>query len=232
MHADAAENGPESGLDWSRLAAHREARYQPSGTEHAAPGTNGGNLMAADESSEKIGFNADASSPSSREPASQSPEGIVADPARFFDYVYTLPLRRMILGIVENEGPMTLHRLARRVAQEHGWQRAGRRIQERVQKNLGRAERHCEFGVTFVWGPGRHADRVPFRGLSDRSIRDVSRAEIASVIDAHSGKLARAEDPILALSRHLGVSRLSKDARGYLSDCSRWHEESNSSETK
>ena len=76
--------------------------------------------------------------------------------------------------------------------------------------------------MTFVWAPGTHADRVPFRGMDDRSIRDVSRAEIASVIDAHSARLAEAEDPTLFLSRLLGISRLSKDARAYLTECARW----------
>ena len=129
----------------------------------------------------------------------------------------------MILSIVEREGPMPLHRLARRVAQEHGWQRTGKRIQERVQKNLGRVERHPEFEATFLWAPGTHADRVLFRGLNGRSIRDVSRAEIASVIDANSEQLARAKDPMLPLSRLLGISRLSQDARAYLSDLSLIH---------
>ena len=166
-----------------------------------------------------------ASRSSSPESEGESPDGIVADPARFFDYVYTLPLRRMILNIVEREGPMPVHRLARQVAQEHGWQRTGKRIRERVEKNLGQVESHLESGATFVWAPGTHADRVPFRGMNDRSIRDVSRAEIASVIDAHSAQLAGAEDPTLFLSRLLGISRLSKDARAYLTECARWREQ-------
>ena len=163
--------------------------------------------------------------PSPPESEGESPDGMVADPARFFDYDYTLPLRRMILGVVEAEGPMPLHRLARRVAQEHGWQRTGKRIRERVEKNHGQVESHPEFGTLFVWAPGTHANRVPFRGLDGRSIRDVSRAEIASVIDAHSGQLARAEDPTLVLSRLLGISRLSQDARAYLTECARWREQ-------
>ena len=119
---------------------------------------------------------------------------------------------------------MPLHGLARRVTQEHGWLRTGKRIQERAHKNLGSVERHSEFAKTFVWVPGSHADRVPFRGLSNRAIRDVSRAEIASVIDVHTRKLAEAEDPILALSRLLAIARLSRDACAYLSDCTCWRE--------
>ena len=129
---------------------------------------------------------------------------------------------RMILSIVEREGPMPFHRLARRIAQEHGWQRVGKRIRDRVQKNLGRVESHPESEATFVWAPGTYADRIPFRGLNERPIRDVSRTEIAFVIDAHAGRLARAEDMTLLLSRLLGISRLSQDARAYLTECVRW----------
>ena len=120
---------------------------------------------------------------------------------------------------------MPLQTLARRVAQVLGWQRTGRRIQEQVHRNLGQAERHTEFDTIFVWAPVSHADRVPFRKLGDRALRDVSRAEVASVIDAHTEQLAESEDPILMLSRLLGIARLSKDARAYLSDCARWREE-------
>ncbi len=153
------------------------------------------------------------------------PDDIVFDPDRFFDVDYTPVLHQIILTIVESEGPIRLEGLARKVAQQHGWQRTGRRIQERVRKNLRTVESHSEFGTTFVWVPGTHANRVPFRGLNGRNIREVSRTEIASVIDVHRRDLAIAEDPTLTLSRCLGIARLSKDARAYLSDCIRWREE-------
>ena len=40
----------------------------------------------------------------------------------------------------------------------------------------------------------------------------------------HRRDLANAEDPVLTLSRRLGIARLSKDARAYLSECARWGE--------
>ena len=163
--------------------------------------------------------------PSAGEVASADPEEAPADPDRFFDFEYTPVLRRLIHRIVGCEGPVTLHGLVRRVAQVHGWQRAGRRIQARVRKNLGLVECHAEFDTVFVWASGSHSPRVPFRGLNGRPIREVSRTEISSVIDAHAHDLANEEDPILTLSRLLGIARLSKDARVYLSDCTRWREE-------
>ena len=148
-----------------------------------------------------------------------------ADPSRFFDVDYKATLRRIIHRIVDREGPITLHRLARRVAQEHGWQRAGKRIQAQVQVNLWSVESHREFETIFVWAPGSHSSRVPYRCLNGRTIREVSRTEISSVIDAHAQGLANEVDPILALSRRLGIARLSKDARSYLSKCVEWREE-------
>ena len=168
---------------------------------------------------------ADLTSLSAGEAANAHREDVTADPDRFFDLEYAPVLRRLIRRIVDREGPVTLHGLARRVAQEHGWQRTGRRIQAQVQKNLRSVERHSEFQTVFVWAPGSHSDRVPFRGLNGRPIREISRAEIGSVIDAHARDLANEENPILALSRLLGIARLSKDARAYLSNCARWREE-------
>ena len=179
----------------------------------------------------RTGFGPERNSSSSRAVVSSLVERIAAEPDRFFDVDYAPNLCRMILSIVEKEGPMTFQGLARRVAQEHGWKRTGNRIQMRVQTNLGLVERHSEFETTFVWAPGNHTDRVPFRGLNGRAIRDVSRAEIASAIDTHARQLAKTEDPVLVLSRLLGIARLSKDARAYLSDCAQWREESAATET-
>ena len=155
------------------------------------------------------------------EESSDSLEDLPAlDPDRFLDDDYGTTLRQLIRSIVEREGrPMPLNELVRRVAQEHGWQRAGRRIRDRVTRNLQLVDTHSEADADFVWKSGSHADRVPFRGLDGRPIRDVSRAEVCSAADANIETIADAEDPVLALARCLGISRLSGDARAYLRDC-------------
>ena len=158
------------------------------------------------------------------DPTSPSPaQAPSLDPGRFYDAGYSPALRELIVRIVQADGPITVHGLARRVAQEHGWQRTGKRIQERVQRNLAAVECHAEFTTTFVWSPGTHARRAPFRGLAARSITDVSRTEIASVIDQHSQELAATDDPILAMARQLGIGRLSDGARSYLTECADWY---------
>ena len=91
-------------------------------------------------------------SPSAEEVAGAHQDDVTADPDRFFDSDYAPVLRRLIRRIVEREEPLTVHGLARRVAQEHGWQRTGRRIQEQVQTNLSSMERHSEFGDGLCLG--------------------------------------------------------------------------------
>lgn len=143
---------------------------------------------------------------------------------QFYEGSYSKTLRDVILRIVIAEGPMPFQNLASRVAQEHGWKKAGKRILKRVEECLGTVEQHSEFDRVFVWAPQKYALRVPFRRLAERSVRDLSRAEIASVIDEHERNLAKAEDLPLALSRHLGLSRLSKVARRFLEQCIAWRE--------
>ena len=157
--------------------------------------------------------------------------GLALDAGRFFDIGYSVVLRSLILSIAEAEGPMPLEVLARRVAQEHGWQRTGKRILQRVRENLGAVECHAELARTFVWAPGRHVRRAPFRGLEDRPIRDVSRSEIASVIDDNAKEIASAEDPMLVLARLLGIARLSGGGRAYLEQCAEWCREGEATRT-
>ncbi len=206
---------PIGNLDGNPDTAHLSASKASSG-ENAIPITVAPIFQAAPGT---------ASGPSFAESSTGThQDDVIADADLFFDSNYVPVLHRLIRRIVDHEGPITLHRLARRVAQEHGWHRTGKRIQEQVRKHLRSVERHREFGTDFVWVPGSHSDRVPFRGLNGRPIREISRTEIAAVIDTHAHDLANEEDAILALSRFLGIQRLSKDARNYLSDCVQWRE--------
>lgn len=131
----------------------------------------------------------------------------------------------MIKGIVQTEGQLPVSRLARAVAHRHGWQRTGRRIAGRVNGCLDHITCLEEFGVPFVWSNDAYRDRIPYRGLGSRAIRDVSRTEIAWLIDQEKMSIFGAEDTVLELARHLGIARLSKDARVYLENCIAWREE-------
>ncbi|WP_294613772.1 DUF3320 domain-containing protein [uncultured Roseovarius sp.] len=148
-----------------------------------------------------------------------------ADPNRFFDLDYLGELRQIVQDILINHAPIPLRNLGRAVAHRHGWQRTGRRIMKRVESALGDAEVYDEFGVPFVWGPDTFENRKKFRGLSGRSIQDVSRAEIATVLDEIGEDLSASDDPIGDLARHMGVNRVSSSAREYLLSIKNWYDQ-------
>ena len=121
---------------------------------------------------------------------------------------------------------MPLSLLARRITTLHGWQRTGRKISEQVRASLEQVEIHREGEVDFLWSKGSYAERVAFRPELDRTVRDISRSEIAALIDANSEFLKSSEDTCLDLARMAGINRLSADARSYLELCLDWHKKS------
>jgi hypothetical protein len=152
------------------------------------------------------------------------PSHQVADPERFYDASYIPVLETLITEIVDREGPLPLALLGRRVSALHGWQRTGRRISEQVARALSNVDRVFEGDTEFIWSKGGYADRLPFRSGSDRSVRDISRTEIAALFDHHARALRYSEDPVLHLARFAGIHRVSADARSYLDECIRWRE--------
>lgn len=120
---------------------------------------------------------------------------------------------------------MTEAALARSVAQLHGWQRTGGRIQARVATFHSLLDQQDENGTVFFWQKGGVVPRVPCAGLGGRSLREVSRTEIAWMEDQHTARISASVDPVLELSRLLGIARLSQDARSYLEDCRYWRTE-------
>lgn len=148
------------------------------------------------------------------------------DSERFHDDDYTPVLVAMAKTLVDRHGMMPLTSLARKVSREHGFQRTGRIIAERVAKCLALVETHDEFEVKFVRPVGFSVQQAKFQGLDGRGVRDVSRHEIASVLARTSEPVDEAEDPALELSRQLGMSRLHRDSRLYLDQCLEWWRES------
>jgi len=147
------------------------------------------------------------------------------DPERFFDFDYSPVVTSLIKEIAQSEGPLPITSLARAVVHRHGWQRTGRRIAARVKGCIDQITCLEEFGVGFAWSNDTYRDRVPYRGLGSRTIRDISRTEIAWAIDQAKNSIFGAEDIVLELARHLGIARLSNDARTYLQNCISWREE-------
>lgn len=146
-------------------------------------------------------------------------------PDCFFDEGYSATLAALVLKLVQTQGAMTEAALARSVAQLHGWQRTGGRIQARVATFHRLLDQQSENGTVFFWPKDGIVPRVPFAGLGGRSLREVSRAEIAWMEDQHTARISASVDPVLELSRLLGIARLSQDARSYLDECRYWRTE-------
>lgn len=126
--------------------------------------------------------------------------------------------------IVAAHGPMPETSLARHIAQLHGWQRTGARVQARIVALAGLFDTTIEEDARFLWLKGSVKDRLPFKGMAGRSLREISRSEIAELIDRNASRVSGSEDPELEIARLAGIARLSKDAREYLEICRRWGE--------
>lgn len=157
-----------------------------------------------------------------RQEANHKPLTITPNSDKFFDESYHSTLEQLIAHIVREEGPIPLHLLGRRISALHGWQRTGRRIAERIHSSLRLVEAHPEEDVIFLWSTGTHSTRMPFRPSSERSIRDISRTEIATLYDQHVPQLTGDKDMIVELARLAGIGRLSSDTRNYLESCVAW----------
>ncbi|WP_299261515.1 DUF3320 domain-containing protein [uncultured Kushneria sp.] len=154
--------------------------------------------------------------------ATMEPDEPMPDPVLFYHQAYLPTLALLVAGVVDREGPMPLSLLSKRIASMHGWQRTGRRISEQVANALDRVETHREDNVDFLWPIGSYSDRTAFRSGLDRSIRDISRAEIAELYDRHESLLLNSQDQILELARYAGIARLSAENRAYLEGCINW----------
>jgi Protein of unknown function (DUF3320) len=140
------------------------------------------------------------------------------DAALFFESSYTPRLARLIDRIIAEHGPISEILLYRTIARLHGWQRAGRRIQERIMNCTGDKECREENGTVFIWQTGSYCDKLPFRAKPNRSPRDVPQAEILGLIDDKPHVL-RSSDPAKEIATLMGLGRLSSDTRSYLETC-------------
>lgn len=145
------------------------------------------------------------------------------DASLFYESAYSQKLTNLVDRLVKDHGPISETMLFRQVARLHGWQRAGRRIQERVLNCIGDSERFPEHGNVFVWPAGQHRDRIPFRPSLDRPARDIPQAEILGLIDDHLHVLD-SDDPAKHIATLMGLGRLSADTRDYLEACTKEHQ--------
>jgi very-short-patch-repair endonuclease len=148
----------------------------------------------------------------------RSESALTPNSARFYEPAYKGVLAGLIAGTLESEGAMRLDRLIQHVARLHGFQRAGREIQERVTMAIPPACVHTEeTGGTFIWPTGvGPADCVGFRAPVMGQVRDPSEISLEELTMLAGACLERNPDEEVALSAMrdaCGLSRLRETAR-------------------
>lgn len=141
---------------------------------------------------------------------------IVPDSDRFYDEDYSTCVRAMAEHVIDTEGPVHEAILVRRIAQHHGFKRAGRRIRDRIIEIALQYRAHTVEDVGRFFWPTSAVDQsaVPARYLDrDAELRSIDRI-CAEEICAISQAL-KMTDPI-ELARAIGIGRLSAAARGRL----------------
>jgi hypothetical protein len=141
---------------------------------------------------------------------------------QFYESGYDAVLQPMVEWVVRHEGPVLDAVLARRIARTHGFQRTGRRIQERVEKIAQRLFKTTEEASgTFYWPRelelcGEIAFRWPADDDSTRGVEEICEAELLSLarLVLHRGHAE--QDALIAMARELGLQRLREASRGRL----------------
>ncbi|WP_299612488.1 DUF3320 domain-containing protein [uncultured Tateyamaria sp.] len=137
-----------------------------------------------------------------------------ADPDAFHDPSYDETIRLMVKEIVASMEPVHVDAVARKIAERHGWKRVGAKIRARVENASKSLNRTNETSGGFLWvNPPK--DVIAWREISGRDPGEISVAELAGLLGAEP-KLLQSDDPILALARRLGLSRLTDGRRAQL----------------
>lgn len=135
------------------------------------------------------------------------------DAERFFEGAYDAVLQAMLLHVAQVEGPVHADVLARRIARAHGFQRTGKRIQERVE-SLAAATLACteEDIGTFYWPAGTQAGSdIAFRPPGDesnvRGVEEICLPELQTLARAVRATGKSGEDAVSAMAREAGLLR-------------------------
>ncbi|MEH6388491.1 MAG: DUF3320 domain-containing protein [Pseudomonas profundi] len=143
--------------------------------------------------------------------------GFSADSELFYHTDYDLVLKEMVLHIVDQEGPIHEDLVVRRVARQHGFQRAGRQIRERVVQFAAGYRRHTKEDVgTFYWpeetgAEGRQLARIKGRDEEAKKLDYICSQELADISAVCGDK-----GDFVKLCQVLGIGRLTQQMRSRL----------------
>lgn len=147
--------------------------------------------------------------------------GFPAAPDQFFEEGYGPILSAMVEAVLASEAPLREDLLAQRIARAHGWLRTGSRIKMQIGRHLKNVERIQETTGDFLWHVGTVCELLPYRhperDSTKRDVAEIPLAELSSIVVEHSALLEE-PDPVLALARRVGISRLVASTRPRLGE--------------
>jgi very-short-patch-repair endonuclease len=141
------------------------------------------------------------------------------DPNAFYTPEYEARLSVMINHVIDTEGPIHEDVLVRRIARHHGFQRAGRQINEVVIKLAKRFRRQAAESVGLFFlrkrAGNEHVAPARYNGRNDemKKVEYISSEELIAI----NAEQNLENDPV-QLARCLGIARLRQSARKRIDD--------------
>ncbi|MGL6162419.1 DUF3320 domain-containing protein [Microbulbifer sp.] len=177
--------------------------------EHAAPETESEGFI-------REGFNANEAGMVTRYSRANL-SGFSIDPEQFYQPGYDALLKDMVLYVIDSEGPIHEEVLVRRIAREHGFQRAGRQIRDRVIQ-AAEGNRKCtqEDVGSFYWPnlDGRSSTRfarTEGRDEETKKLDYICAEELIQILH-----VCNDSGQFVEFCRALGVGRLTQQMRARL----------------
>jgi len=142
------------------------------------------------------------------------------DPVRFYEDGYRDTLATLIAGEVASQGPLRRDRLIQRIARLHGFQRAGREIQERIEAAIpSELRKTYDSAGTFIWPMDQEPAAARMLRTSDGTVRDPVEIPIEQLraLAVECGLGSREETEVLAAMRNAcGLSKMGAVVRARL----------------
>lgn len=141
-------------------------------------------------------------------------ESFSIDPEQFYSPSYDSDLLGMVLHVIDTEGPVHEEVLVRRLAREHGFQRSGRQIRDRViQAAEGKRDCTQEDVGNFFWPDNNSKRYARSRGRDDdlKRLDFICSEELKAILEHCNDR-----GQFVEFSQALGIGRLTRQMRDRL----------------
>ncbi|WP_275098566.1 DUF3320 domain-containing protein [Sedimenticola hydrogenitrophicus] len=143
--------------------------------------------------------------------------GFDVDPEQFYQPEYDGLIKDMVLHVIDSEGPIHEEVLVRRIAREHGFQRAGRQIRDRVIQAADKDRNSTQEDVgSFYWpsldgNPSIQFARTRGRDDDTKKLDYICGEELTQIL-----RDCNDSGQFVEFSQALGISRLTQQMRARL----------------